>query len=124
MSFRGETRKIDRTPEERARIQALRERFQSERPTHEDLIASGDYEGPIPAESLVSYFTAVAELKRERRRQGLTLNDVSDRSGLDIGLLSRLENGKVVNPTLTTLWRYASALGRTVTLDVSDPSTV
>jgi len=66
----------------------------------------------------------VTKLKRERRRQGLTLADVSDRSGLDIGLLSRLENGKVVNPTLMTLWRYANALGRTITLDVSDAATV
>jgi hypothetical protein len=122
MAFRGETRKIDRTPEEQARIQALRERFQNERPTHHDLIASGDYEGPIPQGSLVSYFSAVAKLKRERQRQGLTLSEVSDRSGLDIGLLSRLENGKIVNPTLATLWRYADALGRTVTLDIGEPA--
>jgi hypothetical protein len=124
MAFRGETRKIDRSPEERARIQAIRERFQSERPTHEDLIASGEYEGPIPQDALISYFAAMAKLKSERQRQGLTLSDVSDRSGLDIGLLSRLENGKVVNPTLATLWRYADALGRTVTLDVGDPAAV
>ena len=122
MAFRGETRKIDRTPEEQARIQALRERFQSERPTHEELIASGEYEGPIPQDALVSFFATMAKLKSERQRQGLTLADVSDRSGLDIGLLSRLENGKVVNPTLATLWRYADALGRTVTLDVGDPA--
>lgn len=124
MAFRGETRKIDRSPEERARIQAIRERFQGERPTHDELIASGEYEGPIPADALVSYFAAMAKLKSERQRQGLTLSDVSDRSGLDVGLLSRLENGKVVNPTLATLWRYADALGRTVTLDIGDPAAV
>jgi hypothetical protein len=122
--FRGETRKIDRTPEERARIQTLREHFQSERPTHEELIASGEYEGPIPQGSLVSYFATLAKLKSERQRQGLTLADVSARSGLDVGMLSRLENGKVVNPTLTTLWRYADALGQTVTLDVDKIATV
>ncbi len=105
MAFRGETRKIDRSPEERARIQAIRERFQADRPTHDDLIASGEYEGPIPPDALVSYFAAMAKLKSERQRQGLTLADISDRSGLDVGLLSRLENGKVVNPTLATLWR-------------------
>lgn len=124
MAFRGETRKIDRSPEERARIRAIRERFQADRPTHDDLIASGEYEGPIPPDALVSYFAAMAKLKGERQRQGLTLADISDRSGLDVGLLSRLENGKVVNPTLATLWRYADALGRTVTLDVGDPSAV
>ncbi len=88
------------------------------------MIASGEYEGPISPGSLVSYFSAVAKLKQERQRQGLTLSEVSDRSGLDVGLLSRLENGKVVNPTLATLWRYADALGRTVTLDVGEPAAV
>ncbi len=111
-------------PEERARIQAIRERFQADRPTHDDLIASGEYEGPIPPDALVSYFAAMAKLKSERQRQGLTLADISERSGLDVGLLSRLENGKVVNPTLATLWRYADALGRTVTLDISDSAPV
>jgi hypothetical protein len=122
--FRGEPRKIVRTPEEQARIQALRERFQSERPTHEELIASGEYEGPIPQDALVSYFATIAKLKRERQSQGLTLADVSARSGLDIGLLSRLENGKLNNPTVTTLWRYANALGRTITLDVGESAAV
>jgi len=66
--FRGKTRKIDRTPEERARIQALREHFQSERPTHEVLTASGEYAGPIPEGSLVSYFATLAKLMSERQR--------------------------------------------------------
>ena len=52
---------------------------------------------------------AVAELKRRRDEQGLSLATVSERSGLDTGLLSRLENGKILNPMLTTLWRYACA---------------
>jgi ribosomal protein S18 acetylase RimI-like enzyme len=39
--------KIERTPEEQARIDAVRERFQRERPSLEDLVASGEYEPPI-----------------------------------------------------------------------------
>ena len=31
-------------------------------------------------------------------------------------MLSRLENGKILNPTVTTLWRYAEAVGMTLKL--------
>jgi hypothetical protein len=33
-------------------------------------------------------------------------------------MLPRLENGKIMNPTLTTLWRYAEAVGMQVGLAV------
>jgi XRE family transcriptional regulator, regulator of sulfur utilization len=62
--------------------------------------------------------TAIAELKRQRDERGLSLTDVSERSGLDRALLSRLENGKILNPTMATLWRYADAIGAQVSLAV------
>ena len=43
---------------------------------------------------------------------------MSERSGLDRGMLSRLENGKVLNPTISTLWRYADAIEAQVSLAV------
>jgi transcriptional regulator with XRE-family HTH domain len=58
----------------------------------------------------MAFLSAIAQLKRERETQGLSLADVSERSGLDKGMLSRLENGKIMNPTLTTLRRYAEAV--------------
>src|SRR5437660_391501 len=48
----------------------------------------------------------------------LTLARISELSGLDTGMLSRLENGKILNPTLSTLWRYAGAIGVRVDLVV------
>lgn len=122
MSVRGETRKIERSPEDHARIAAIRERFQRERPTHEELIASGDYDGPFAQDAAMSLFLAVAKLKAERQRKGLTLADVSERSGLDVGMLSRLENGKVENPTLSTLGRYAHAVGLSLEIHVGEPT--
>lgn len=122
MSVRGETRKIERSPEDHARIAAIRERFQRDKPTHEELIASGDYDGPFSQEAAMSLFLALAKLKAERQRKGLTLADVSERSGLDVGMLSRLENGKVENPTLSTLGRYAHAVGLTLELNVGEPT--
>jgi transcriptional regulator with XRE-family HTH domain len=64
----------------------------------------------------MALLTGIAELKRRREEQGLSLADVSERSGLDRGMLSRLENGKILNPTMATLWRYADAIGAQVSL--------
>ena len=49
--------------------------------------------------------------KRKRAEAGLTLDDVAHSSGIDKAYLSRLENGKVLNPTFETLYRYVSSIG-------------
>jgi Helix-turn-helix domain len=112
------TLKVDRTPEELAELKAEREQFSRERPDVDDLLASGDHEGPYRQGNIMALMSAIAELKRRRDEQGLSLADVSERSGLDRALLSRLENGKILNPTMATLWRYADAVGTQVTLAV------
>ncbi len=117
------TLKIDRSPEELAELKAERERFSRERPDADDLLAAGDHEGPYRQGNIMALLSAIAELRRRRDEQGLSLADVSERSGLDRALLSRLENGKVLNPTMATLWRYADAIGTQVTLAV-EPSSV
>src|SRR3954469_17625735 len=117
MTIRRLHHKIERTPEELAALRADRERFQRERPSLEDLIAAGN-DGPHRHGDIMALLSAVAALKQERERHGLTLAEVSDRSGLDKGMLSRLENGKILNPTMSTLWRYAEAVGSRVSLVV------
>jgi Helix-turn-helix domain len=112
------TLKVDRTPEELAELKAEREQFSRERPDVDDLLAAGDHEGPYRQGNIMALMSAIAELKRRRDEQGLSLADVSERSGLDRALLSRLENGKILNPTMATLWRYADAVGTQVTLAV------
>jgi hypothetical protein len=42
----------------------------------------------------------IAELKRRREERGLSLADVSKRSGLDRGMPSRSQNGTILNPTM------------------------
>jgi hypothetical protein len=49
-------------------------------------------------------------LRRRRAEKGLSLDAVAKASGIDKAYLSRLENGKVINPTFETLCRYASAI--------------
>jgi Helix-turn-helix domain len=117
------TLKLDRSPEELADLKAERERFSRERSGADDLLAAGDHEGPYRQGNIMALLSAIAELKRRRDEQGLSLADVSGRSGLDRALLSRLENGKILNPTMATLWRYADAIGTQVTLAV-EPSPV
>ena len=51
-------------------------------------------------------------LRTERERQGLSLADIYERTGIDRAALSRLENNENANPTLNTLERYASAFGK------------
>lgn len=115
---RRTTLRIERTPEEQAELRAERERFSRERPDAEELLAQGDYEGPYRQGQIMTLLSVIAELKRRRDEQGLSLADVSERSGLDRGLLSRLENGKILNPTISTLWRYSEAVGSQVTMGV------
>src|SRR5262245_30086010 len=91
-------KKIDWTPEDRARHKAIRERFQKERPTHEQLIESGEYFGPIPHGVYLELRAALHDLKKAREAAGLSLADVAERSGIDKAALSRLENGVHDNP--------------------------
>ncbi len=56
----------------------------------------------------------IEQLSQERKRQGLSLADIEQKTGLRKSALSRLENDKTSNPTLFTLQRYATALGLVV----------
>ena len=56
------------THEDRARHRAIRERFQKERPTLEQLRASGDYVGPIPHGLYLSLMAALHDSIRHISR--------------------------------------------------------
>jgi DNA-binding phage protein len=63
---------------------------------------------PVVADAQTA--ATVDRLRLERQRQRLSLDEVSERSGVALAALSRLEHGQG-NPTLTTLNRVAAALG-------------
>lgn len=114
MKARRLFRANQKTAEERAREQALREKVQKERPSLEDLIRTGACD-PDAVMTMGMYFDvqrALQALKREREQYGLSIADVAKRSGLDRAVVSRLENGKQDNPTIATLMRYAAAIGK------------
>jgi transcriptional regulator with XRE-family HTH domain len=54
-----------------------------------------------------------------RESQGLTLAEVSERMGIDPPALTRLETGKMLNPTLATLYKWAEALGQKLDVGLS-----
>jgi ribosome-binding protein aMBF1 (putative translation factor) len=53
----------------------------------------------------------IRQLKEARESAGVTLADLSARSGLAVEILARLETGALTNPTWKTLGVYAAALG-------------
>jgi DNA-binding Xre family transcriptional regulator len=123
MSTRRVTRPTDRTPEEAARLRADRERYQRNKPTVEQLLAEGGHTDTVPLGEFLALHAVMAELKRERERQGLTLAELANRTGIDAAALSRLETGKQANPTLDTLCRIAHALQKAVVCGLRDLST-
>jgi ribosome-binding protein aMBF1 (putative translation factor) len=103
------------TPEQRAAIEAIRarrhtpeadagrERFREE--------IRQEFPPATPDESLLD---TLAALRAERERQGLSLADIAERTHMDKATLSKLETGKVANPTYLTIRTYARALGKRV----------
>jgi DNA-binding phage protein len=63
---------------------------------------------------------ALKLLKAERERMGLSLAEVAERTGMERPNLSRLENEAEANPTISTLTRYAEALGKRLFIALAD----
>jgi DNA-binding XRE family transcriptional regulator len=120
MAVRHVFRKSERTPEETARLRADRERYQRERREPFQLLAEGGHEDFVPLGELLDLHQVMTQLRQERERQGLTLADMANRTGIDQAALSRLENGRTPNPTLDTLRRVATALGKVIRCTFQD----
>jgi DNA-binding Xre family transcriptional regulator len=60
---------------------------------------------------------ALAKLKLARLREGFSLGEIAEKSGIDRGNLSKLENN-AENVELETLARLADALGYDVVVDL------
>src|SRR5262245_29628379 len=100
-----------RKPEAQADIERVREQF-ADHPSHDELIRRGDIDPArtLAGDGYLALVRALADLKRLRSERGLSLADVTERSGLDRAAISRLESGKNPNPTFETVARYAAAL--------------
>src|SRR5438876_5169652 len=74
--------KTERTPEEKARIQAIREKFQREKPSLEDLLATGEYDGPVPQGAYLELRHLMHILRKAREGLGLSLADIAEHTGI------------------------------------------
>ena len=50
----------------------------------------------------------------------MTLAEVAAKMGIDPPALSRLETGKMLNPTIATLLKWAEALGQKLEVELAD----
>jgi DNA-binding XRE family transcriptional regulator len=100
------------TPEQRAA--ALARRADRQTPQYQDELARDikAYRQEYPPVIEPDLMEALGGLRRERERQGLSLTDMAERTGIDRATISKLETGKLANPTIGTLRIYAKALGR------------
>lgn len=93
------------TPEEAAKYRAVREQIATELPElvarHEQRSAALDQGNEL-----------VRQLREARLAKGLSLADLTERTGMDRSALSKLETGQRPNPTFETLVRYAEAVGK------------
>jgi len=101
------------TPGEAAKYRKIREQVAAELP---DLIAR-HHERAATGEQLQSL---LRDLKAAREAKGLSLADLTERTGMDRSALSKLETGQRPNPTIETLVRYAEAVGKRVVVTLKD----
>lgn len=106
------------TPEQEAEERGIRERFQKEKPTLEELVASGDVTQVFTMGEYWELRKTFAALKAVREQQGLSITELAERTGMDRAVISRLENGQIDNPTIATMTRYARALGKKVVVSL------
>lgn len=120
MAIRGRQMKIERTPKQKARLKAIRDQAQREKPSIEQLTADGDYTDPMPLGDYIELVQTIAALRKAREDAGLSLADVAVRTGMDRGAISKLETGVHGNPTMITLQRYAAAVGKQIVVKLVD----
>ena len=108
------------TAEERARHAQVREQIANELP---DIKKRAKQRLALLKKEGTPLRQTVAALRLERERQGLSLADINERTGIDRAALSRLENNEDANPTLATLERYADAVGKQIIVLLSESAT-
>jgi DNA-binding XRE family transcriptional regulator len=113
-------RQIDRSATEKARLQAIRDRFQTDRPSLDELVDSGDYSEPVKHGTTLDAMHIASLLKQARTEAQLSLSEVAKRCGLDRSAISRLENGVYDNTSIHTLSRLAAAYGKRFRVELVD----
>ncbi len=99
------------TPEEKVRHQQIREQVQEELP---ELKQRARQKLTEIVRHGVALQQAIDLLKAERIKQGLSLSELKEYLGIEGATLAKLESHEDANPTISTLTRYAEAVGKKV----------
>src|SRR5436190_6593096 len=107
------TKKADLVPPEalaaaRQRAELTRRRL-ANKPAPSELLTPAELADAAPFYFVLRNY--IRQLREARERIGLTLAEVSARTGMAVESLSRLETGAQTNPTWKTLGLYAAAVG-------------
>lgn len=113
MSLKRVTRDRRLSPEEAAKYDEVREQIAEELPE-----LSARHQGRVAAlDELEELFR---QLRAAREQRGLSLSDLTERTGMDRSALSKLETGQRPNPTIETLVRYAEAVGKRLVVSLAE----
>ncbi len=104
-------------PEEEQRLRLARKEAEEDREQIKNTARQAKAEHDA---ALSEIRQAIDSLRTERTAQGLSLADVKERSGFSRSSLCRLENDLEPNPTVSTLIRYAHALGKRLVISLED----
>jgi len=110
------------SPEQQAAIDSIRARARKERPGSDELIDRGELDELVSQAQFMELRALKVRLRELRQEMGLSLTDLSERTGLTRAAISRLETGWNLNPTLETLFRCTEALGVDLKLTVEETS--
>jgi ribosome-binding protein aMBF1 (putative translation factor) len=109
------------TPEQRAAVETIRTKHRTpgyrEQEERDREAIRAEFPPRLVDEDLKA---ALAALRLERERQGLSLTDIQERTRIDRATISKLERGEIPNPTVGTLRTYAAALGKRLSWSLAD----
>jgi ribosome-binding protein aMBF1 (putative translation factor) len=113
MTLRRITRDRKLTPDEAVKYRKIREHVEAELP---QLVARHQQR----LQSLEMLEALLPQLRAAREARGLSLADLTKRTGMDRSAISKLESGRRSNPTIETLVRYAEAVGKRLIVELAD----
>src|SRR5437773_12562857 len=99
------------TPEQEAEEKAIRQRYQTEKPSLQTLLDSGDIQQVFTMGEYWELRKTFAAHKAIRVQQAVSIADLASGAGLDQASISQLEGDQVDNVDIATVAGFASACG-------------
>ncbi len=102
------------TPEQRSAVDRIRARHATAEAREAERRVRDLVEEEIPPAIPRAVARLAAMIRAEREAQGLSIAELAEKAEIDGEALSRLEAGKITNPTFQTVERLTTAVGREI----------